>query len=206
MTKRDLLAMALKALGLFYTIREVLFILSALTYVPITLHLYLNQQDLSRLLLEHLFGPLPVLALALILMGCGDYIARKAIQEDGLLSFIDTQEWEREILTITVIFLGFVCLMWSGPDLVSNLINAVFRIKHQEITGWTSFYIDMTPGLHQSVIPNKVAGTVYLIKDSVLILMGIYLIKGQRQLVEHALRHSSTTTHPEESLSERGQK
>ena len=171
MTKRDILSVAFKILGVISVMYAVEYIFAigigfgmifqqpgpGQNFNP---YWYLGSAILSAFL---------SIAIAYTLLKWGNLIAQKLIRDDSTISILDSSQWERPIFILSLKIIGVVCLSRGIPELVKTLSGMAFLSKHQRTS-------------------------LFNIDAIVSLIIGVYLISGGKRLVEFAYREKTTTS------------
>jgi hypothetical protein len=183
MTKRDILSVAFKIMG-------VLFAANAIMYVPWTLMALLNLAEnrptrVHEALNVSLYWSWAAALAAPILMFCIGYVLltlaepiadRLARGDTEVLSLGLGPRWEQAIFSVSMRIVGVLLLARGIPDLVS----------------WRLFF---RPWFIQR--PIDVRGLLFdLIRPLLTLIIGAYLLTGARHLLRFLFREPPATTQP----------
>jgi len=166
MTKRDVLSISLKILGVTSITR-------AVVYVPMMGYFVIPQRSgySARYLALGTTVILPfflMLAIGYILLKWGDSIASKLIRVDSEVPAFDTQ-WEMPAFTLALRVVGVLCL-----TRIISALQSSFRFLGQPAV------------MNSQTLAGIIAAAAYL-------LIGVYLISGGKHLVKLAFRKRTTT-------------
>jgi hypothetical protein len=129
MTKRDLLAMALKFTGIVYFIQTICYFLNTIR----AWHQFTGFQDLSldfsAFWAINITSSLLEIILSLVLIRWGDGLARLLIRHDAALLPLAEKQWEKHPLEAIVKFLGILYLLWGLPELITEAAGATLHWK-----------------------------------------------------------------------------
>lgn len=172
MTKRDIISISLKILGVFsiiYAVRQIPNIAYWISFV-------ISQPTLNSTSFWYLFGTIVSLILALvvayILLRWGDSISKKLMREDSEIPALGEKEWEEAFFKLSLRIVGVVCLTRGIPGLFDSLTRLTFL------------------GEEQRFFPPQIWGG--FISTIVLLVIGVYLISGAKRLVKLVLREANT--------------
>lgn len=129
MTKRELLAMALKFAGILYFIQTICYFLNTVRAWHQLTGFQDPGLDFSAFWAINITSSLLEIILSLVLIGWGDSMARLVVRHDTTLLPLNEQEWEKHLLEVTVKFLGFLYLLWGLPELITEAAIATFHWK-----------------------------------------------------------------------------
>jgi hypothetical protein len=168
MTKRDVLSVALKVLGVWSIVHST----SLLLLMGISLDMLLrNPKPDPSYRVQFIWGGVGfVLALfaAYVLLHYGDGIARRLVPVDSGLAALGATEWEKPLFVLSLRIIGALCVVrgisnWVRP--VALLVVQARYAEARDVYDWA----------------DVIAATLY-------VLLGAYLISGGRHLVEFAFR------------------
>jgi len=124
MTKRDLLAVSLKVLGVYSLFNAIML----LTQVGFFIARYVTQGPRNEnpyvLMAGFAAGFMLYLAFALVLLGRGDWIARKLVDEDGALPAVWARDSERPVFVLALRIVGAVWLI-KGVWMLSRTLSLI---------------------------------------------------------------------------------
>lgn len=169
MTKRDILSISFKILGvvcIMYTIVLIPGIGMAIgmLFVP-------QESEYARYAVRwHFFITvlLPIFTslFGILLLKWGDSIASKLIHEDSQLECTTTVDWEKRMFTLAMKIIGLIWLIRGIPDLIKATTELISR--------WYLFYFN---------IPHMIGVALGAVLS---LLIGIYLLVDGRYLVKMA--------------------
>jgi hypothetical protein len=168
MTKRDVLSVALKTIGvicMLYAIFDISLGLSALSWRS----RYREETGFYWLVATIVTATVLLLCMAYVLLKWGDAIANRLIQGDAQLPAVGAGEWEKPVFSLAMRILGAMSIVRTVPSLLTQLARTPFRAFFMP-QGW-----------------GEVAGF------AVILLIGLYLLFGARHLVEFLFREKSQT-------------
>lgn len=177
MTKRDILSVAFKILGII----SVMYAMEYMNGIGLGLGMIFQQPGPGQNFNPYWFLGTMILsaflyiAIAYILLRWGDLIAKKFVREDSAISILDPSQWERPIFMLSLRIIGVVCLIKGVPELVKVLSELAFRGKYQGIIS----------------LPHIGSGIIGAI---VFLIIGVYLISGGKHLVKFAYRKKNGNT------------
>ena len=164
MTKRDLLAVSLKVLGVYSLFNAIML----LTQTGIVTARYVSQglrnENPYVLVSSFAAGSILYFAFALILLGRGDWIARKLVNEDAALPTLGAGEWERPVFILALRIVGAV---W--------LINGVWMLSRTFTLNFS------TGGFFAYKLPE-------IVSYAVLLAIAVYFLLGGKHLVRFVFK------------------
>ena len=173
MTKRDVVAIVLKVLGVIAVMYAILHISSVgmaigLLFRPSTPD---SPSYLSYwYIVVTITTPILLCIMAYLLLKWGDSIAIRLVRKDKKIPALGTNEWQRIIFTMALRIIGVVCLVKGIPEVIEGLGQIAFQWGwYGMINYWTGFF---------SAI--------------VLVILGLYLISGGKYLVNYVFRERKT--------------
>ncbi|MBI4243285.1 MAG: hypothetical protein HY606_04265 [Planctomycetes bacterium] len=176
MTKRDILSVAFKILGVVSIMRVVL----GIPTIGMSISMAFQQPKHEQYFNPYWFlGTTSIslilnLAMAYILLRWGDLIAKKLIRDDAVISLLRKGEWEKPIFMLSLRIMGVVCLVKSVPGLIKILPDLISVRRYQGAT----------------IYHTEVSG----IGAIVVLIIGLYLISGGKHLAEFAYREKNGNT------------
>ena len=172
MTKRDILSISLKILGVVSIMRAVAYIPAVGMAISMFLRNLLSVRGISYSYLgTTIIPPVLTLVIAYILLKWGDSIASRLLRVDSELPALDTQ-WEVPAFTLALKIIGVLCL--------TRIIGAIQSL----------FIFIRIPGQNAGITnPRTLAGMIAAIA---YLLIGVYLISGGKHLVKLAFRGRAT--------------
>jgi len=177
MTKRDVLSIAFKILGVISLMYTVVLIPNIGTAIGMLFQSHPDNYQ-SCIWLWHfvitLVWPVGAFVTGCVLLKWGDNIANILIKEDKAIAIKVTQDWDKRIFTLSLKIIGVIWLIRGIPDLVKSIGELVMR--------WYLYYYTI------SQIVGVVLGAL------VSLILGIYLITGGKYLVELAFREQTRTS------------
>lgn len=177
MTKRDILSVALKILGII----SVMYAVEYINGIGMGLGMIFQQPGPGQNFNPYWFlGSMTLtaflsIAIAYILLRWGDLIAQKLVRDDSAILALGSSQWERPIFMLSLRIIGVVCLIKGIPELVRVLSELSFRSKYQGI-------------IRLSDIGPSIIGAI------VFLIIGVYLISGGKHLVEFAYGEKNGNT------------
>ena len=191
MTKRDVLSVALKVVGIILLIYAVVGIPRTVIYVILML-----SRRVPGLLHHTLEAWLQVAAAALfiilagMLIGFADGIARKLVREDRELSIPRVDE--RPLFGVALRVIGVVLVVQAIPEVLRLLAEPALQVKHGTGTlGWQLYKEFWTK--------HWVAHWAQTIQCAASLLLGLYLVAGARQFVDLLYRERPVAAEADES-------
>lgn len=170
-TKRDILEICCKVLGLFYLIQSVVYVpygVSALAEVVKHSSAAANEQ-VPWVLPGMIAMPVVVIAAAFFLLKCSKGIASLLIREDGPVQVSTGEDWQRSLYTLCLRVVGAIVLVKGIPELIRVVPEIAF---HQQLT---------RPQISVAIWARLFSAIVY-------IALGIYFIGGAKLIVRIALK------------------
>jgi len=168
MTKRDVLSLALKILGIY----SIIFAVRQITNVVFALRMAGGQPSSSPAPIWFLTGTVAPfflsLIIAYILLRRGDLIALKLIKDDKDIPSLSSMDWESLIFILFLRIAGVVCLIRGLPQLSNSLI----RLRPLKEA--------------QGLMSSSNLGS--LISVIVLLILGIYLLLGAKGFARFVLK------------------
>jgi hypothetical protein len=172
MTKRDVLSIAFKIMGVYFIVMAIL----SLPSIGVSI-VSLVQPELN-----HVFGtigtsvimiiyPFWLLGFAYVFFRFGDAITELLLPDDAELPNFNINRYHKPVFRLAVRIFGVYCLTRGIPEIVSFLV----RVYHQE---FASIIYSLDFG-------NAIAGIV-------LLVLGGYFVTGGRWLVDFAFRERFT--------------
>jgi hypothetical protein len=172
MTKRDILSISLKILGVF----SIIYAARQIPNIAYWISLVISQPTLNLASFWYLFGTITSIILALvvayILLRWGDSISKRLMREDSEIPALGKKEWEEAVFKLSMRIVGVVCLTRGIPGLFNSLTRLPFL------------------GDEQRFFPAQIWGG--LISAIVLLIIGVYLISGAKRFVKLVLREAKT--------------
>jgi hypothetical protein len=169
MTKRDLLSLALKILGVLSAMGAV----ASLPAIGLAINMVHEgrQHDINPtvVLAGAILSPALYAAMAWVLLKGGDAIARKLMPEDSAITAVGAPDWEKPIFVLSLRITGVVCLAMGIPALGEFLL-----------------YLGMLWRYHQGVIGFQ--SLAHLSNALLLFAVGAYLLSGGKHLVAFVFR------------------
>ena len=176
MTKRNILSIALKILGVI-TLMYTIVLISNIGYA---IGLLFAPHDTVYTLYAvrwHFVSTLvyPILAFifGLILLKWGDAITKKLIREDTEVDVTLTEDWEKRVFLISLKIIGVIWLIRGIPDMIKAIGEVVMR--------WYVYY----------AMTSHIIGVV--IGSCLSVLIGVYLLIDGRYFVKLAFREQVET-------------
>lgn len=166
MTKRDVLSVALKIIGvicMLYAIFDISFGLSALSWQSRSR----EETGFHWLVAAAIAAPVLLFCMAYVLLKWGDAIANRLIRDDAQLPTVGAGQWEKPVFSLAMRILGAVSIMRTVSLLLRELARTPFR----------AFFMAHSWG--------DIAGL------AVILLIGLYLLFGARHIVEFLFREKS---------------
>ena len=178
MTKRDILSIAFKILGVISIMRviESVFAIGMgfawrLGKPEVLTEYYDPQWFLWTGILAFVLW----LAIAYFLLRWGDLFAEKLIRYDSVMPLPDNDQWERPVFILSLKVIAVVCLAMGIPRLIDSLFDLILSA--------TGHWHQKSPSV-SNINVNAI----------VLVIFGLYLISGGRRLVEFVFRKRSGST------------
>lgn len=176
MTKRDVLSIAFKILGVIMLMYTVLLIpnigmaIGMLFQTPPD-----NYQSYLKLWHFTITVTWPVFSFVMgcILLKWGNKIATRLVKEDKEISAKVGEDWEKKIFILSLRIIGVIWLIRGIPDLIKSIGELIMR--------WYIYYYSFS----------HIIGVI--LGASVSVILGIYLIVGGEYLVELAFRERTKT-------------
>ena len=164
MTKRDVLGIALKILGIYMLVG----IVAYLAKLPMTILIVMRGGQWYPMppWFVGLLTGLPILSIAAayIVLRWGDVIASRLVPEDSQLSPIGTPDWERPVFVLSLRIAGVMCLIRGLQEWPRFIVPLVYGVRPARVASWEVI---------AAVIP---------------LLLGGYLISGGKHLVQFLFR------------------
>lgn len=180
MTKRDILSIAFKILGVIALIYTVVFIPNigiaiSLLFVPheSVYTLYATRWHFVSTLLWTIL----TFFCGFTLLKWGDAITKKLIREDTKIDVTPTEDWEKQVFLLSLKIIGVIWLIRGIPDLIKAIGEVVMR--------WYIYY----------AMTSHIIGVV--IGSCLSVLIGIYLLLDGRHHVRLAFREQVATLETE---------
>lgn len=167
MTKRDIVSVAIKIVGVVCLVFAAMAIPPIFTNIGLTRGGYTGDAGKVWFLVAATLAPCWHIIVAYVLLAWGESFAARLVREDSPIPPMGASRWGERVLGIAMRIIGVVLLVRGIPELVGGLLELPLRTAYQEGIGsetWVRFW----PAL---------AGAV------VVILIGVYLITGARHLV-----------------------
>jgi hypothetical protein len=171
MTKRDILSISFKVLG-------VVCLIYAAAMLP-AIGIYIGSTVNKSSILGNPYWALAlavaswasVVAIAVFLLRRGDWMAERLVPTDSPVSttVTDVRQWERSAFILSVKVIGVVCLTKGLPQLVNGLVDVARRGGPAPGRFW--------------YLTHRFVGPI------VLLALGAYLISGGKHLVRFAFGH-----------------
>jgi hypothetical protein len=178
MTKRDVLAVALRVLGVYCVIQ-------ALTLVPmIGFYLTGDIRVDGHAAQQFVFTASLILVLVLyvavggVLVGKAEAFAQRLIRLDAAAPALGAPDWERQFFVLALKIIGVVCLAMGLADLGRILTDTVIRWSHWPQSEKVQFVL-------AGLLPSGV-------EAGLLLAVGAYLLTGARHLVAFVFRETAT--------------
>jgi len=173
MTKRDVLAVALKVLGVYCVIQAVAslpIIGSALSWRGEP-----SREAFSRILLlaSAILLPIIYIAIALVLWRKADSFAEKLIREDSPLPAMRDPGWEKQVFVLAIRIIGVVCFPMAIPELGKGIRELALMLQYHDTTG--------------TVLIARAFSFVHLL---LLLALGAYLLSGAKRIVGFVFRQN----------------
>ncbi|NIM89936.1 MAG: hypothetical protein GTO17_03205 [Candidatus Aminicenantes bacterium] len=173
MTKRDIVSISLKILGVF----SVIYAVRQISRIAYAISIVIAQSERGLSSVGFLFGTIPSIILPLvvayILLRWGDLIAKRLEREDSKIPTLGENGWEKPVFILSLRIVGVVCLIRSIPD----LFNLLIRFASEG-------------GIYISISPEIWGG---LFSSIVLLIIGLYLISGGKRFVKFVLKEAKIT-------------
>jgi hypothetical protein len=170
MTKRDVLSISLKIVGVYsviYAVRQIPNIALAMSMVSAQS----RQNSYSFWYIAwSITSFILALAATYILLRWGDLIAKKLVKENSEISALALKDWEKPIFNLSLRIIGVICLVRGIPESFNNLIRLTSLGEEQRYFS-----------------PNYWGG---LISGIILLIIGVYLISSGKKLIKLALPES----------------
>lgn len=161
MTKRDILSVTFKILGVVYVMKMIASLPLIVTVVSAFCQRHSSELlegiNLSWCLGATIAYPILACIMACVLLRWGDLIAEKLIRVDTTLSVPDISQWQKPIFLLSLRIVGLVCVVKGIPNVVHALVSLSFR------------------GLRT-------------VSPVMLLILGAYLLLGGKHLVKFAFR------------------
>ncbi|MBI2447126.1 MAG: hypothetical protein HYV48_01115 [Candidatus Omnitrophica bacterium] len=174
MTKRDILSIALKILGITSIMNAVFSIHSIGLGISMLLDRAKNPgtQDYNAywFIGSTIVSLILWLIIAYILLRRGDLIAKKLIHDNAVIPLLGEHEWEKPVFILSIRIVGVVCLIRGIQQFVRFLPQLITSMERHNIGDIGTFAWGET------------------ISAIVLLVIGAYLLSGGRHLVEFAYR------------------
>ncbi len=176
MSKRGILSIAFKILGVVCLIKTI-------AYIPMLMASLLMLSSQSSILSEIrslpyitglIMGPVLMIAMVFVLLRFGDVLSQKLVPVDERFSVLDLNQWQKPIFTLSLKITGIFCFIKGIPLMISALTNLALRAIQQE-----GMYMRFS--IHSSSI---IGSIIYLI-------LGIYLFCGGKWLVKIAFKEKT---------------
>jgi uncharacterized membrane protein len=174
MTKRDVLSISLKIVGVYSVIYAVRLIPNFALAISMVFQQSRQNPSSFWFLAWSITAFVLALAATYILLRWGDSIAKKLIKENSEISAFAAKDWEKSILNLSLRIIGVVCLIRGIPELFNSLIRLTSLGAEQRF-----------------VSPNYWGG---LISAIVLLIIGAYLISGGKKLIKFTLPEPRTAS------------
>jgi uncharacterized membrane protein len=172
MTKRDVLSIAFKILGIISIMRVIESVFAIGMGVAwrfgkseVATEYYDPQWFLWTGILSFVLW----FAMAYFLLKWGDLFAQKLIRDDNVISLPDKDQWERPVFILSLKIIAVVYLIMGIPGLIRLLFDLV---------------VSATGHWHQKPI----ISTNINVNAIVLVIFGVYLLSGGKYLVEFVYR------------------
>ena len=172
MTKRDVLSIAFKILGVISIMR----VIESIFAIGIGFAWRFGKPEV----LQEVYDPqwflwtgilsfVLWLAMAYFLLRWGDLFAEKLIRDDNVMSLSDNDQWERPVFILSMKVIAVVCLAMGIPRLIDSLFDLVISVAgHGHQKSPTSSNIN--------------------VNAIVLVIFGVYLLSGGKHLVKCAFK------------------
>ncbi len=168
MTKRDILSISLKILGVF----SIIYAVRQIPYIALTISMFIPQSGQGLSSIWYLIGIITSIILAFviayILLRWGDSIAKKLVRKDSKIPSLNEKEWEKPIFILSLRVVGVLCLIRGIQELIKYLIR------------FTS--LGEKPGFLTAQNWGGVISTI------VVLIISVYLISGAKKFVKFLLR------------------
>jgi len=180
MTKRDVLSVACKILGLTCILYVILAAPGIVGFIPWAFEQVRrgssgSMPDLTPFyqLAALVGGALLWLVAAYVLLRFGDAIAARLVRVDAPLPSVGTSEWEKPVFVMAARIVGLACLARGIPVLARPLAAMAFQVTYR-------------PGGNMDTWAGLISGTA-------LLAFGAYLLSGGKHLVQFAFRGETTS-------------
>jgi hypothetical protein len=172
MTKRDLLAVALKVVGVYSLFIAIMW----LTRVGFDIARYVTQGPRNEnpyvLMGTFAAGSILYFAFALILLGRGDWIARKLVNEDAALPTVGAGESERPIFVLALRIVGAVWVI-KGVWMLSTTVARIFSR-----VGFSTYQL------------------AEIISSGIVLALAAYFLSGGKHLVQLVFKKQRSASAP----------
>lgn len=189
MTKRDVLSIAFKIMGVYFIYMAIL----TIPQIGMSISFFSNSINASGfnsrgLLIGAIIYPIWLLGFALVFFRLGDSMTELLIPDDTELPQIDTTRNQKPIFTLSLRIFGILCLTRGIPN-IATFLTKLYRIKH---------------AIPHDVILNSsdlisTADFTDAVSAIVLIILGGYLISGGKWLVKFAYKEKANPEPPNEN-------
>ncbi|UCD04638.1 MAG: hypothetical protein JSV98_05830 [candidate division WOR-3 bacterium] len=174
MTKRDILSISFKILGVVCIMYTIVLIPS----IGMAIGMLLGQQEseYARYAVKwHFFitvlFPIFTSLFGLLLLKWGDAIASRLIREDTRIEITPTDDWERRVFCLSMKIIGLIWLIRAIPDLIKAIGELTMR--------WNFYYYSVPQAF------------VVLLAAVLSLLIGLYLLLDGRYLLKLAFGRKS---------------
>ena len=167
MTKRDVLSIAFKILGVVALMYTIVLIPNIGMAIRMLFQSHPdNYQSYMSLwyFINTLVWPVGAFSMGYILIRWGDNIANKIVKDDKPLSMKVTEDWDKRIFNLALKIIGVIWLIKGIPELIKSIGELIMR--------WYVYYYSIS-----HIIGVIISGAVSLILGIYLIANGKYLIK-----------------------------
>lgn len=168
MTRRDILAIVIKVLG-------VICVICAVTSLPGLVTVMVNRRIVSSggydplvrwYLIQSCVSPFLFLIMAVVLLSWGDRIAGRLVREDGAVGASDAGGWGRFALALSLRVVGVVTLVRAIPELLGSVSAMAAERIHYGMVG-------------SSTLARSLG---WLVGSAVLVVIGVLLAAGGGRL------------------------
>ncbi|MGB3342185.1 MAG: hypothetical protein WBB37_11960 [bacterium] len=167
MSKRDVLSIAFKILGVI----AIMYTIVLIPNIGFAISMFFlpdvgDNQTYFRIwhFAATLIYPIVTLICGFILLKYGDTITKKLIKDDKQLSIKVTEDWERRIFILALKIVGVVWLLKGIPEVIKSIGELIMR--------WYIYYYNTS-----QIIGIIIGGVVSLVLGFYLITNGRYFIK-----------------------------
>ena len=191
MTKRDVMAVGLKIVGVVFLLYAVLGIPSVVSTVMIMLGGNSYGLENPGVYAWIAVGSLILnIVLAGVLVGFADGIARRLVREDREMSIPRVDE--RPLFGLALRVVGIVLVVQAIPHLLQLFAEPALVAKYAEGTlGWVSYKEFLTKVW--------VGHWAEMIRAAASLILGVYLVTGARSLVDWLYRERPVEAEPDEN-------